>query len=126
MKQAVKEWIEKAEGDFQTAGRELKAKPRPNYDAVCFHAQQCAEKYLKAVLIQIDVEFPRTHDLVMLLNLALDYESLLGDLKSELGNLTAIGVEVRYPGMCADLDDATAALRAAEKLRAIIRPKLAL
>ena len=42
------EWIEKAEGDFTTAGRELRARKNPNYEAACFHAQQCAEKYLKA------------------------------------------------------------------------------
>ena len=44
------EWIEKAEGDFGTAQRELSAAAPRNYDAVCFHAQQCAEKYLKAAL----------------------------------------------------------------------------
>src|SRR2546421_5742031 len=38
------------EGDFATAQRELGAIQDPNYDAVCFHAQQCAEKYLKAFL----------------------------------------------------------------------------
>jgi hypothetical protein len=50
MKPLTQEWIEKAEGDFRTARRELQAKRLPNYDAVCFHAQQCAEKYLKARL----------------------------------------------------------------------------
>lgn len=44
------EWVEKAEGDFFTAMRELRARKSPNFDAVCFHAQQMAEKYLKAVL----------------------------------------------------------------------------
>lgn len=44
------EWIIKAEGDFATAQREMRARKDPNYDAACFHAQQCAEKYLKALL----------------------------------------------------------------------------
>lgn len=44
------EWVAKAEGDFATAERELNVKDGPNYDAVRFHAQQCAEKYLKARL----------------------------------------------------------------------------
>ena len=43
------EWVEKAEGDFATAGRKLRARRYPNYDAVCFHAQQVAEKYLKGI-----------------------------------------------------------------------------
>lgn len=44
------EWVEKAEGDYATAKRESRVRRNPNYDAVCFHAQQMAEKYLKAFL----------------------------------------------------------------------------
>jgi HEPN domain-containing protein len=44
------EWVDKAEGDMAIAKRELRARKQPNYDAVCFHAQQCVEKYLKALL----------------------------------------------------------------------------
>ncbi|WP_088571030.1 HEPN domain-containing protein [Thermoflexus hugenholtzii] len=40
-------WIEKAEGDWRTSARELRARRHPNYDAACFHAQQAAEKYLQ-------------------------------------------------------------------------------
>ena len=47
----VHEWVEKAEGDFQSAQRELRARKAPNYDAAFFHSQQCAEKYLKAFLV---------------------------------------------------------------------------
>jgi HEPN domain-containing protein len=46
----TREWIDKAEGDFATARREIRVRQAPNYDAVCFHAQQCVEKYLKARL----------------------------------------------------------------------------
>src|SRR5438045_5215990 len=63
------EWVEKAEGDWHTAGRELRATEFPNYDAVCFHAQQCAEKYLKALLTERDVRFPKMHHLPTLLDL---------------------------------------------------------
>jgi len=49
MKPETQEWIEKAEGDLKVARRETQTAD-PVYDAVCFHAQQCAEKYLKAVL----------------------------------------------------------------------------
>jgi HEPN domain-containing protein len=44
------EWVEKAEGDWHTACRELEVTKSANYDACCLHAQQCAEKYLKALL----------------------------------------------------------------------------
>ena len=46
----TREWVAKAEGDYATARREARARRQPNFDAVCFHAQQCAEKYVKALL----------------------------------------------------------------------------
>ena len=68
MKAETAEWIEKAEGDLRTARREFSVSDEPNYDAACFHAQQCAEKYLKARMIEVGVTFPRIHDLEALLN----------------------------------------------------------
>jgi HEPN domain-containing protein len=53
MSAIVDEWIAKAEGDYATAQRELNAADAPNYDAVCFHAEQTVEKLMKALLIQI-------------------------------------------------------------------------
>ena len=50
MNELTVEWIAKAEGDWTTTGRELRARRSPNYDAACFHAQQAAEKYLKVPL----------------------------------------------------------------------------
>jgi HEPN domain-containing protein len=49
------EWIAKAEADFATAQRELGVTDRPNYDGVCFHAQQCVEKDLKAFLQESNI-----------------------------------------------------------------------
>jgi HEPN domain-containing protein len=63
------EWVAKAEGDWTTAGRELRARRLPNYDAACFHAQQTAEKYLKAFLQEQTSDVPRPHNLVELLEL---------------------------------------------------------
>lgn len=41
MKPLTHEWISKAEGDWHSAQRENRARKQPNYDAACFHAQQC-------------------------------------------------------------------------------------
>ena len=49
MKDETAEWVEKAEGDWRTAQREFAVCEGPNYDAVCFHAQQCAEQGLATV-----------------------------------------------------------------------------
>src|SRR5438094_9694193 len=71
MKPITREWIDKAEGDWHSAQREYRARRRPNYDAACFHAQQCAEKYLKARLEEAGIAFSRTHNLISLLTLVL-------------------------------------------------------
>ena len=60
----TREWVDKAEGDFHTATREARVRKAPNHDAVCFHAQQCAEKYLKALLQEANIPFGKTHNLV--------------------------------------------------------------
>ena len=104
------EWIEKAEGDYRTAQREFSTDESPNYDAVSFHAQQCAEKYLKALLVESGVLFPRTHDLEALLGLLVPLYPPCKALQGRLESLTDMAVEVRYPGAFAERDDAREAM----------------
>ena len=66
MNETVREWAAKVEADYATARREIVAAQTPNFDAVCFHAQQCVEKLIKAVLIARGVTPPRSHDLTQL------------------------------------------------------------
>jgi HEPN domain-containing protein len=98
MKPKVKEWVAKAEGDFYDVLRGVRARKHPNYDGVCFHAEQCIEKYLKARLIAADLDFPRTHDLTRLLDLVLPLEPLWEVYRSDLNLLASFAVEYRYPG----------------------------
>ena len=67
MKPLTAEWVAKAEGDFALMEREGRVRKNPSYDGVCFHAQQCAEKYLKARLCAAGGDAGRTHDLVTLM-----------------------------------------------------------
>jgi HEPN domain-containing protein len=121
MKPITGEWIAKAEGDFATAQRELKATDHPNYDAVCFHAQQCAEKYLKAFLQDANIAFPKIHDLADLLASAILLEPTWVSMTAELNALTAFAVEYRYPGDSADLAEATEAFQICKNVRQVIR-----
>src|SRR5436309_1859575 len=63
----VQQWVQKAENDLKTATYTLQLKEECPTDTVCFHAQQCIEKYLKAVLVYNGVDFPRTHNLSVLI-----------------------------------------------------------
>ena len=120
------EWIAKAEGDWLTARREIQAMPAPNFDAAVFHAQQCAEKYLKARLIEGDLEFPKTHDLGAILSLIAPLEPAWESLRPRLNALTDMGIEVRYPGVTADADEAAQALATAVEVREMARKSMGL
>jgi HEPN domain-containing protein len=124
MNPAVAEWVSKAEGDFVTAGRELRARKSPNYDAVCFHCQQCAEKYLKAVLQANNVRIPKIHYLLEILALILKFDTSYEFLRTDLETLEDYAVHFRYPGEFAEKDQAQAAYQAAKVVREFVRQKL--
>ena len=69
MNEVTKEWVDKAEEDFYSADLLLHAGEVPLTGPVCFHSQQCAEKYLKAFLTNHLIRFERTHVLADLLAL---------------------------------------------------------
>src|SRR5690349_10582329 len=98
MKPTTQKWINKAEGDWASAQREVVVTQSPNYDLVCFLAQQCAEKYLKARLIEAGLPFRKTHDLEELLQGILPIEPTWNALLMDAQFLTSFAVDVRYPG----------------------------
>lgn len=114
------EWVTKAEGDLATARRELRARTAPNYDAACFHAQQCAEKYLKALLQETSIPFGKTHNLSVLLDLLKDQHPGLELLRPTLAILGAYAVEYRYPGESADKEVARQAVKMAEEIKQVV------
>jgi HEPN domain-containing protein len=121
MNDLSREWADKAEADHGTALRESAVADHPNHDAVCFHAQQCVEKYLKAVLQEAGLYVPRTHDLIALLALALPVTPTLQAFHADLLYLTSFAVEFRYPGSSASADDAQRAVAVATSVRHEIR-----
>lgn len=126
MKPLTLEWIEKAEGDFASAQREIRARKSPNYDAACFHSQQCIEKYIKARLQEADIPFGKMHDLSALLDLALHVEPFWEPFRPQLRVLSTYAVEFRYPGQSADRETAIEALRICRDIRKVIRKSLQL
>lgn len=126
MRPLTYEWVQKAEGDFATTQRELRARKSPNYDSACFHAQQCAEKYLKARLQETDIRFSRTHNLLVLLELVLPVEPSWEQLRSSLNALNAFAIEVRYPGGSASRTTAREAVHLCQAVRRMARQGLGL
>ena len=124
MKPLTREWVQKAEADWVTAQREWRARKSPNYDAACFHAQQCAEKYLKARLTEADLDFKKTHDLMALLDCVLAVEPLWEACRRDLAYLAEFAVSFRYPGESATTEQSRDAIRRCRRFRSTARQSL--
>jgi len=124
--EAVKKWILKAENDLKIAKDEILTKD-PATDAICFHAQQCVEKYLKAYLIYNDKEITKTHDILFLIKQCslIDYEfKYLLEINAD--SLTSYAVEIRYPDdfYFPDIQEAKEAIEICEKVKEFVNNKL--
>jgi HEPN domain-containing protein len=114
----VRRWVEKAENDYRNAKYVLTMKEHCPFDTVCYHCQQCAEKYLKALLIYRSVDFPRTHDLIVLFNMLQKTESLHLRVQ-DVQPLNRYSIEARYPGDWEPIDEAEA--QAAFEMARVVR-----
>ena len=115
-------WFAKADADLELARRALWP-DQPLPDMACFHAQQCAEKYLKGYLVARDVPFRYVHDLRYLLGLCTGLNPTFADLKSATEILNEYLPITRYPtegGHEPDLEAAQQAIRLAEQIAAAV------
>lgn len=129
MNEITREWVAKAEGDFRLAFLAflaLRSEDEPIPDGACFHSQQRAEKYLKAYLQEIGEIVPRSHALIPLLTLCLQFDREFENYRGALLDLENYAVAVRYPGVTVSVELAESALEAASQVRAFLRKKLAL
>jgi HEPN domain-containing protein len=92
----VNEWKQKAENDLRTAEIVLSSEEHPT-DTICFHAQQCAEKYLKSYLTSKDITIEKTHDLTRINNICIGIDPDFQELSEFAELLSGYAVEVRYP-----------------------------
>jgi HEPN domain-containing protein len=110
------DWLSHAKSDLRlahlAAGDESVRR-----EQVCFHAQQAAEKAIKAVLLARKIEFPLTHDIEELLEIAQDNGVKLSEDIQEAGLLTPYAVESRYPGYLFEIteEDLKEAVQTAER-----------
>ncbi len=125
MKKTTREWVRKAESDFRLAV-DIAQGNKPFHDERCFHCQQSAEKYLKAILEELGVTIPKTHLLVALLPLLAPHHPSLRSLRRGVDFLTRFAVHTRYPGDHASKRQAASALRWAGRVRDACRAILGL
>ncbi len=109
----VNRWFSKARRDLEGAEFLFEQDECPS-DTICTLAQQAAEKAIKTILVQVQVDFPKTHDLEELSNLLPDEWRI--DIPGEtLDALARWAIEARYPGDWEDpsTQDAAEALNSA-------------
>jgi HEPN domain-containing protein len=120
----VSEWVVKAENDLKSAAYILRLGRECPTDVVCFHSQQVAEKYLKALLTAYGIPFPKTHNIRKLVEM-LPAGTQLSLSEDEQDELTDYATGARYPGWGEiSLTDSRRALAIARRLRRDIRKLL--
>ncbi len=115
-----KTWAKYAEEDWEVANLLFKQKKALN-TPICFHAQQSAEKYLKALLISKAANFPKTHDLLTLNSLCTKAGVLTEFSPEALTILTDHAVASRYPGEEPTREEAKESLKIAKAVRKFAR-----
>ena len=117
------EWIEKAENDY-AAIQQLLLAPNPLHDIICFHAQQCIEKYLKAWLQEANIRPPRMHNLEELLDLIVPTLPAWYQWHSDFKRITEYAVDPRYPGDSRTAEDTHHAMHIGNEVRQAVRTQL--
>ncbi|MEI8096472.1 MAG: HEPN domain-containing protein [Spirochaetales bacterium] len=116
----VAEWLALAHQDLSSAQFLLGMRPSP-VEVICFHCQQAAEKLLKAVLAKATASIPKTHDLLVLLDLVCEVDPKFKILEAPLTDLNDFSVVVRYPAhVMLEEMDATKALADAESVKTVV------
>lgn len=124
--QKHKEWLWFAEVDLMAA-QDLLTSRRPNVGPIVYHAQQCAEKALKAYLVLIENDVPFTHDLVTLLLACSKYDPEFRQLRTIATELSPFATKSRYPDdhfSWPDLSVAKYSVKQAEELFNFVSAKL--
>lgn len=121
----IRSWLEKAHQDLEAASWLLES-PRALNGAVAFHAQQAAEKILKAYLTWIEQPFEKTHSLVALVGLCLKVDADFSGLRTATTTLTPYAVTTRYPGDFPELSrkEAQEAISFAQHILDFVTPRL--
>jgi HEPN domain-containing protein len=113
-------WIAKAEEDYAVARSAVRRK-KPWTFTACFHAQQCAEKYIKGMLVAKGSQFSKVHDLLKLSQECERAGILITVDSKSLARLSLYASLTRYPGADPTFEDARDALEIAKTVRKFAR-----
>ena len=121
----IRRWLIKADNDLRSAKNDL-SDPQPITETACFHAQQCAEKSLKAFIVFKEMHVDKTHYLTRLLGICEEFDDTFSELADAAAELTDYAVTTRYPDDWREIPVAEAeeAVANAHKILVFVRKKL--
>jgi HEPN domain-containing protein len=119
-KNELEVWLDHAEDDFNAIQKLMRGK-KPSIYGACFHAQQCAEKYMKAMLVKCGKRFPMIHDLPTINNLMQQAGIEMQIPENDLALLSSYVIRARYAEERPEMEDAKEALKIAKTVRKFAR-----
>ena len=120
----TKRWVEFAENDYNAVVL-LQNQNKPLVEIICFHCQQCAEKYLKAYTINTVGIIHKTHNLEEILKICIKNDIEFNIIRNSCIDLTDYAVETRYPySFEVDIDDMNKAIEDMKIIRLFVKGKL--
>jgi HEPN domain-containing protein len=125
VRRKVNQWLKFADEDLRLAKHGLKLKSKVPYRLIAYHAQQCAEKNLKAYLVSRGIDFPYTHNISVLLELCGEEAKWVKEL-TEAEELTPFAITTRYPGEAEEVtrNEALQSIKIATKVRDTVQKEL--
>jgi HEPN domain-containing protein len=125
IRRKVMQWLNYADEDIQLARHALTLSTGVPYRLVAYHAQQCAEKSLKAFLVSHRIDFPYTHNISRLLELCSE-AAHWSDSLLDAEELSVYAVTTRYPGEEEEVsrDEALRAIELAKLVREAVEHEL--
>ena len=122
----ARQWTAYADEDLRLAEHALKIGDEAPFRLIAYHAQQCAEKYLKSYLVMRAADFPFTHNIARLLELC-SRSGLQVEAIRNAEELTPYAITTRYPGEEEEVskDEAASAIGIARNVRQLVRDALA-
>jgi len=122
----VSQWLTYGDEDLSLARHALTLSTAVPYRLIAYHAQQCAEKHLKAFLVFKNVDFPYTHNISILMEICAEKAEWPTSLQ-DAEELTAFAITARYPGENEEvtLEDALRAIDLGSRVKDSVREALA-
>jgi HEPN domain-containing protein len=125
VRRKVTQWLVYGDEDLRLARHGLTLPADQPFRLIAYHAQQCAEKYLKGYLVFHQIDFPYTHNISRLVEMCSE-QGLEGETLQDAEELSPFAITARYPGEGEEVteEEALRAIDIAARVREVVKESL--